>query len=286
MKNLIVPHMVMSKADDFGGGNPRSGDGRSDDLGDLDDIDEDDIDDDDDVDDDIEDGDIDDDDIDDDDADDDEGQDDDQDDGNVGGGAQKRIRKLNEEKNAAKAEVEDLKKQLEEAKRFSGDDGKALLAAAESAGILPGLMTSAEAEAFKSLNAIPAVLEHYRDWLDDHGQDDELDIGNNEAMTYGQVKKRVRQLETQLAELKENYGQRRGELQAQVRNIFELGLKAVKAGWKPEGKKKSEKKKSLHTRPTSEVRPRKGDRRAEDIDVTDEDSLEAYIAAENRKGKR
>lgn len=276
MKFLMIPHnhVVCAPVDDDQGGG-----GHFDDDDNLEDIDDDD---------DTDDGDDDDaadDDDDDDEGDDDEGDDDDaagdDDDGDLGRGAQKRIRGLNEQ-------VKALKQELETAKKLSGDDGKAILAAAEASGILPGLMTKEEADAFGKLQQIPNVIETYDDWLDEHGQDDELEIGNGETMTYGQVKKRVRQLRTQLSDLKDKYGERRNELHTQVRNIFELGLKAVKAGWKGEGEKTNRKtKKKIDDRPTSTARPKpKAARNLDDFDVNDEDSLEAYIAAENRKAKR
>lgn len=256
MKFLMIPHnhVVSAPVDD-----DRGGGGDIDDNDNLDDIDDDDDDDDT---------------VDDDD-------DDDDDDGDLGRGAQKRIRGLNEQ-------VKALKQELETAKKLSGDDGKAILAAAEASGILPGLMTKEEADAFGKLQQIPNVIENYRDWLDDHGQDDELDIGNGETMTYGQVKKRVRQLESQLDDLKDKYGERRKELHTQVRNIFELGLKAVKAGWKGEGEKTNRKtKKKIDDRPTSTARPKpKAARNLDDFDTTDEESFENFIIAENRKEKR
>jgi hypothetical protein len=270
MKFLMIPHnhVVCAPVDDDGGAGDHFDD--DDNLEDIDDDDDTDDGDDDDA--------ADDDEGDDDDADDDDGE---EDEGKLGRGAEKRIRGLNEQ-------VKALKQELETAKKFSGDDGKAILAAAEASGILPGLMTKEEADAFGKLQQIPNVIETYDDWLDDHGQDDELEIGNGETMTYGQVKKRVRQLESQLDDLKDKYGERRKELHTQVRNIFELGLKAVKAGWKGEGEKTTRKtKKKIDDRPTSTARPKtKAARNLDDFDVNDEDSLEAYIAAENRKAKR
>ena len=281
MKFLMIPqnYVVSAPVDDDQGG------GR-----DIDDINDDDDTDDGDDDDDTDDGD-DDDDADDDDADDDaddEGDDEDADDddgeedeGKLGRGAQKRIRGLNKQ-------VKALKQELETAKKLSGDDGKAILAAAEASGILPGLMTKEEADAFGKLQAIPKVIENYRDWLDDHGQDDELEIGNGETMTYGQVKKRVRQLESQLDDLKDKYGERRKELHTQVRKIFEIGLKAVKAGWKGEGEKMNRKtKRKIDDQPTSTARPKtKAARNPDDFDVTDEESFESFVIADNRKAKR
>ena len=143
--------------------------------------------------------------------DDDEGDDDDDDEGDkdLGKGAQKRIRQLVEQKNTAQSRVKDLEKQLEEAKKLSGDDGRALLAAAEATGILPGLMTKDEAKAFQDIAEIPSVIERYQDWLDDADREDEFELGNGKTMSYGDVKKRVRKLRAQLDDLKDRYGDRR-----------------------------------------------------------------------------
>ena len=225
--------------------------------------------------------------------DDDEGDDDDDDEGDkdLGKGAQKRIRQLNERMKAAEGHAKDLEKQLEEAKKLSGDDGRALLAAAEATGILPGLMTKDEAKAFQDIAEIPQVIERYQDWLDENERDAELELGNGSTMSYGDVKKRVRKLRAQLEDLKDRYGDRRKELTAKVRGIFETGLAAMKAGWKPDGKKtpKKKTKKALKEDRAEGIRPslaKKGRSRVEDIEVEDEDSLEAYMAAENRREKR
>ena len=225
--------------------------------------------------------------------DDDEGDDDDDDEGDkdLGKGAQKRIRQLNERMKAAEGRTKDLEKQLEEAKKLSGDDGRALLAAAEATGILPGLMTKDEAKAFQDIAEIPRVIERYQDWLDENERDAELELGNGSTMSYGDVKKRVRKLRAQLEDLKDRYGDRRKELTAKVRGIFETGLAAMKAGWKPDGKKtpKKKTKKALKEDRAEGIRPslaKKGRSRVEDIEVEDEDSLEAYMAAENRREKR
>ena len=192
--------------------------------------------------------------------DDDEGDDDDDDEGDkdLGKGAQKRIRQLNERMKAAEGRTKDLEKQLEEAKKLSGDDGRALLAAAEATGILPGLMTKDEAKAFQDIAEIPQVIERYQDWLDENERDAELELGNGSTMSYGDVKKRVRKLRAQLEDLKDRYGDRRKELTAKVRGIFETGLAAMKAGWKPDGKKtpaKKNERKKLHDKPTGRNKP-------------------------------
>ena len=223
---------------------------------------------------------------DDDDADD--GDDADDDDDTKGGTkkAEARIRKLVDEKNA-------LKKRNAELEKLSGDDGKAILAAAERSGILPGLMTKAEAEAFEDIETLPRVIERYEDWLDDHGTDDEFELGGNKTMTYGEVKKRVRRLRSQLEDLKDKYGERRKALMEKVRKIYETGVAALEAGWTP-GKKTA--KKGERTKPKGkEDRPggkspsqlqKHAAKRPEDFEVDDEDDLDAFIAAENRREKK
>ena len=252
-----------------------------DDGGDVEDVD---IDNDDDEEDDTDDdGDDDEEDDDPDDGDDDE--EDDPDDGEKAGkGATKRIRQL-------VAQAKSLKEELAEAKKLSGDDGKAIMSAAEASGILPGLMTKDEATAFRDMSDIPGVIDTYQDWLDEHGQDDELQLDGETTMSYGEVKKRVRKLRARLDDLKERYGERRRELTGKVRRIFETGMAAIKAGWKPDGSKTSAKKKGKK-KATRDEAPGKGPRevrrreRETDIEVEDEDSLESWIAADNRKRKK
>ena len=221
--------------------------------------------------------------------DDDEDDDDDDDEGDkdLGKGAQKRIRQLVEQKNTAQSRVKDLEKQLEEAKKLSGDDGRALLAAAEATGILPGLMTKDEAKAFQDIAEIPSVIERYQDWLDDADREDEFELGNGKTMSYGDVKKRVRKLRAQLDDLKDRYGDRRTDLMAKVRGIFETGLAAQKAGWKPGGKKtpaKKNERKKLHDKPTGKNKPSvKPGKKANWGDVDGEDSFIRAIAASNKE---
>lgn len=180
-----------------------------------------------------------------------EGEDEDEGDEQLGKRAQKRIGKLVKERNSANAEVKRLQKELENAQKLSGDDGKAILAAASRTGILPGLMTKDEAEAFTQMSRYPRVIENYQDWLDEHENGDEY-VSGDTTMSYGQVKKRVRQLTAELDELKDEYGGRQKELRQKVRKIFELGMKAYRKGegagdeGKKDPKKKVKQKPSAH----------------------------------------
>ena len=221
---------------------------------------------------------------------DDDDDDGDNDDSDLGSGAQKRIRQLNERMKSAEARAKKLEAQLESQKRLSGDDGRALLAAAEASGIMPGLMTTDEAKAFQDLNELPEILERYQDWLDDHESGDELEMGDGITLSYGDVRKRVRKLSVRLEDLRERYGERRRKLKADVKELFELGLAAKKAGWKPGQKSpaKPQKKPVREDRPTERTPPAPKTHRArpEDFDVQNEDDLEAFIAAENRNARK
>lgn len=209
-------------------------------------------------------------------------------DSNLGARAQKRIKKLIAEKKEATAKFEVLSKQLEEAKKLSGDDGKAIMAAAEASGILPGLMTKDDADAQKRIGQYRRVIATYEEWLDGHDVGDEFDCGDDKTMSYGKVERRVNQLNEELRDLKSEYGPRQKELKAKVREIFELGTAALKAGWKP-GQKKTAATKNVETRPQTKSQRIKSEtgrgRMPEDIDVNDGDDLEAFIIASNRRKK-
>lgn len=210
---------------------------------------------------------------------------DDEIDDDTGARAQKRIRKLLAEKKEATAKFENLQKQLEEAKKLTGDDGKAIIKAAEVSGILPGLMTKDEAQAFADLDAYPDAIETCENWLDEHERGDTFMSGNRE-MSYSEVKQRARKLKREFEDLKAEYGGRRAELVGKVREILTLGVAAKKAGWKPEQGKKPAGKKEL-TKPDAKNLGRKRTEKVhgDDFDVTDGDSLEAYMIRERRRKK-
>lgn len=220
-----------------------------------------------------------------------EGTDDDEDDGkeegdeDLGERAQKRIGKLVKERNSAQAENKRLKEQLDEAQKLSGDDGKAIYAAAKRTGILPGLMTKDEAKAFTALEQYPQVIETYQDWLDEHDREDEFGSGD-EAMSYGQVKKRIRQLKSEYEGLKDEYGDRRKELTAKVRKIFELGMEAYRKGGKAKPGEEGKPKKKGTQKPSVPPRGKKpvakgGKKKVNWGEVSGTDSFARMIAAQN-----
>ena len=301
LMRLVFGKTVMAPVDDSGSGGGGKALSRGQEPEDVDDDDPEDDDDDQDDDDDDDPEDIDDDEPEDDEPED-EDDDEDEDDGgddpeegdeDLGARAKKRIGKLIAQRKEAESRVKALEGQLEEAKKLSGDDGRAILRAAESSGILPGLMTKAEAEAFTQIDQYKTVIARYEDWLDEHNPEDEFEISDGKTMSYAKVERRVRKLQGELADLKDEYGDRRRELLKKVRKIFEAGVEALKSGGtktKP-GKKKP--KKTIRKDDNKELKPkangpkprRSAERNLDDMDVDDDDSLEAYITAMRRKKK-
>lgn len=222
-----------------------------------------------------------------DDGDDDDDSDDD--DEELGARAQKRINKLIAQRKDAEARVKTLEQQLADAKKLSGDDGKAIMKAAEASGILPGLMTKDEAEAFTEMDRYRKVIASYEQWLDNHDPDDELEIDNGKTMSYAKVERRVRKLQGELGDLKDEYGPRRKELLKKVREIFEAGVEALKTGKKKPVEKKPKKTErkddSTKQKPkANSPKPKRGTGKdIEDMDVENDDDLENYITAMRRK---
>ena len=213
----------------------------------------------------------------------------DDDDEELGARAQKRINKLIAQRKDAETRVKTLEAQLADAKKLSGDDGKAIMRAAESSGILPGLMTKDEADAFVEMDRYRKVIANYEQWLDNHDPDDEFEIDDGKTMSYAKVERRVRKLQGELGDLKDEYGPRRKELLKKVREIFEAGVEALKAGKKKPGEKKPKKTErkdeSTKQKPTANSpKPKRGsEKNLEDMDVENDDDLEAYISAMRRK---
>ena len=213
----------------------------------------------------------------------------DDDDEELGARAQKRINKLIAQRKDAETRVKTLEQQLADARKLSGDDGKAIMRAAESSGILPGLMTKDEADAFVEMDRYRKVIANYEQWLDNHDPDDEFEIDDGKTMSYAKVERRVRKLQGELGDLKDEYGPRRKELLKKVREIFEAGVEALKAGKKKPGEKKPKKTErkdeSPKQKPTANSpKPKRGsEKNLEDMDVENDDDLEAYISAMRRK---
>lgn len=197
----------------------------------------------------------------------------------MGKRAQKRIGKLT-------GEIKDLKRELEDARKLSGDDGKAILSAAETAGILPQLMSAEEAKGIQQLDSKTGVAKYLKKLL--RSDDDEFEIGG-ETRSRRWVQGELDDLQEEIGDLREKYGKKRTELAEKSKKVFELGMAAMKAGWKPGENKATKTKKAKKAPVSAGKKPKKGleritkkSRKGEINwgDVTDEASMEAALLAE------
>ena len=197
----------------------------------------------------------------------------------MGKRAQKRIGKLT-------GEIKDLKRELESARKLSGDDGKAILSAAETAGILPQLMSAEEAKGIQQLDSKTGVAKYLKKLL--RSDDDEFEIGG-ETRSRRWVQGELDDLQEEIGELREKYGAKRTELAEKSKKVFELGMAAMKAGWKPGENKATKSKKAKKAPASAGKKPKKGleritkkSRKGEINwgDVADEASMEAALLAE------
>ena len=186
-------------------------------------------------------------------------------DGDLGQKAQTRIKKLVGRAKDAERRVKELEAELEDAKKLGGDDAETFIAAAKSAGVLPSLMSKDLAQAIERREENHGLIAFYENWLDDE-DNEELEVGDR-TLTRKQVRARLRELRDENDRIERRCGEQEKSLQKKVRDIFELGRLAMKAGWKPGKKKPGEgaapsapKKKPPLDHPTSERTParRKG----------------------------
>ena len=202
----------------------------------------------------------------------------------LGQRAQKRIKKLNARAKDAEKRVKELESELEEARKLGGDGGEIYTAAIEKAGLLPRLMTKDLAEGLKAIDQKKSALGYFGSLLD--SDEDEFEIGGK---TYSrrQIERKERALTDEVRELESKFGGKRDKMQAEIRSLFELGLAAQKAGWKPG--KKAKDKPVTKDKPGSGNKIRKLDKKAgrsRSLDeINSDDDLEAEIMAMNR-GKR
>lgn len=187
--------------------------------------------------------------------DDEDGEEDDGEDGTFGKRAQKRISKLLSRAKGAERRVKELEGELEDAKKLGGDDAETFIAAAKSAGVLPSLMTKDLAQAIERRDENRGLIAYYENWLDDE-DNEELEVGGR-TLTRKQVRARIRELRDDNEQIDRRHGSEEKALQQKVRDIFELGRQAMKAGWKPGAKKPPQKetKKEPLDKPGSERKP-------------------------------
>ena len=187
--------------------------------------------------------------------DDEDGDEDEGEDSTFGKRAQKRIRQLIGRAKDAERRAKELEGELDDAKKLGGDDAETFIAAAKSAGVLPSLMTKDLAQAIERRDENRGLIAYYENWLDDE-DNEELEVGNR-TLTRKQVRARIRELRDDNDLIERRHGAAEKSLQQKVRDIFELGRQAMKAGWKPGAKKPPQKetKKEPLDKPRSEKAP-------------------------------
>ena len=200
--------------------------------------------------------------------------------------SEKRIKKLLGRAKDAEKRVKELEGELEEAKKSGGDDAETYVAAAKAAGLLPGMLSKDLAGAIKRRSENDMLIARYEDWLDDE-DNEELQIGD-ETWSRKKVRARLRELREENASLERRHGGEEEKLRRQVKELFELGKAALKAGWKP-GKKDQKPagkaKKATKDRPDGEKEKPKAKSRANWGDATGESSLAALIERDMKRKK-
>ena len=212
-----------------------------------------------------------------------DGEEDDGEEGASGKRAQKRINKLLSRAKDAERRVKELEGELEDAKKLGGDDAETFIAAAKSAGVLPSLMTKDLAQAIERRDENRGLIAYYENWLDDE-DNEELAVGDR-TLTRKQVRARIRELRDDNERIDRRHGSEEKSLQQKVRDIFELGRQAMKAGWKPGAKKPPQKetKKEPLDKPGSERKPpRKKGGKVDWGSASGKNSLAALIEASEK----
>ena len=200
--------------------------------------------------------------------------------------SEKRIKKLLGRAKDAEKRVKELEGELEEAKKSGGDDAETYVAAAKAAGLLPGMLSKDLAAAIKRRGENAMLITRYEDWLDDE-DNEELQIGD-ETWSRKKVRARLRELREENASLERRHGGEEEKLRRQVKELFELGKAALKAGWKPGGKKpkpSGKAKKETKDRPEGDKPKPKAASRANWGDATGESSLAALIERDMKRKK-
>ena len=217
--------------------------------------------------------------------------DDDEDGDDEGAGktrSEKRIKKLLGRAKDAEKRVKELEGELEEARKTGGEDADTYVSAAEKAGVLPGMLGKDLAKAIGRKAENDMLIARYEDWLDDE-DNEELQIGE-ETWSRKKVRARLRELREENAGIERRYGGEQEKLRRQVKEIFELGKAALKAGWKP-GKKKAKPKAEAENRkpkdrPDSGKAPPKAKGRTSWADADSERSLTSLIEADMKRKRK
>jgi hypothetical protein len=133
--------------------------------------------------------------------------------------AEERVSAVEQERDALKAEVEQTRSMVSD---------KAVLAAAEAAGVLPKYLTKDDAEMFKAADKLTLERNYWRDRAREGG----CTIGGKEY-TADDCKDFAEQKNDSLADLTPDVKARRREIAKTIRSRLELGDAAYAAKWVP-----------------------------------------------------
>lgn len=214
-------------------------------------------------------------------------QDDDKQDGSSR--AQQRIKALTAKRKEAEGKLASTQKELDELKSRYGDAAPELfIKAAEKTGVLPSLISKGDAKGLTELAEAESQVKAYRALLRNDPDATEFTVGSKE-LSRNAVQAHLDEWMDRADSLKDRFGSARKTLQDRAKQVFELGLQAEKAGWKPGQKaarteddpddgKKDRKGKPPST-PSSQHRPAKSAKGggADPVSVTDADSLAAFF---------
>lgn len=202
------------------------------------------------------------------------------------GNIDKRIAKLTAARKDAESRAKSAEEELAALKGSAMSDADARRMA-EEAGLLPELVTAAEAKSISEWRKAKANDRFLSEWLEDHDDGDELEAGGK-SYSRQEVRRMRREWRDRLEELGDAPERAAKRAAEEFRALIKLGREARKAGWKPGAAtpkapaKPAPKKPEGATQPGEghPSRPAKTAKGSVDLSkVTSEDDFAAAIAA-------
>lgn len=203
------------------------------------------------------------------------------------GNIDRRIAKLTAARKDAESRAKSAEDELAALKGSAMSDADARRMA-EEAGLLPELVTAAEAKSISEWRRARANEKFLSEWLEDHDGEDELE-SDGKSYSRQEVRRMRREWRERLEELGDAPEKAQKRAAEEFRALLKLGREARKAGWKPgaatpqtPAKAPAPKKPEGATQPGEghPSRPAKTARGSVDLSkMTSEDDFAAAIAA-------
>lgn len=202
------------------------------------------------------------------------------------GNIDRRIAKLTAARKDAESRAKSAEDELAALKGSAMSDADARRMA-EEAGILPELVTAAEAKSISEWRKARANEKFLSEWLEDHDGEDELESGGK-SYSRQEVRRMRREWRERLEELGDAPEKAQKRAAEEFRALLKLGREARKAGWKPGAATPKAPAKPAARKPEGATqpgeghpsRPAKAARAVVDLSkVTSEDDFAAAIAA-------